>query len=283
MPFETCAINEVTMIDAFRQRVVPITLAEIFDEANKISSSDQKVRKILAEITGRAKCEGVPQKSLEKMAELEVALLNFINREEISCLGVQCWTAMQNIYGISPCLTMGRLTEQGCPTACEVDLHGALTMLVQYLVSFKNVPPHFIDWTIQNQDDSNKFFAWHCGNVPQCLLAKGDSVKISKHSVLALDNSYGTAEFQLKEGVVTLNRLVEYDGEFKFLITKGRIVSDPRKLRGSWSWAEVDDLEELYDTLVYEGFTHHASMIHGDYVDSLVEFCRFAGIKPVVV
>jgi L-fucose isomerase-like protein len=61
------------------------------------------------------------------------------------------------------------------------------------------------------------------------------------------------------------------------------LLSDPRKLRGSWSWVEVDDLEELYDTLVYEGFTHHASMIHGDYVDSLVEFCRFAGIKPVVV
>jgi L-fucose isomerase-like protein len=178
---------------------------------------------------------------------------------------------------------MGRLTEQGYPTACEVDLHGALTMLVQYLVSLKNVPPHFIDWTIQHQDDSNKFFAWHCGNAPQCLLAKSDSVKVSKHSILALDNSYGTAEFQLKEGVVTLNRLVEYDGEFKFLITKGRIVSDPRKLRGSWSWVEVDDLEELYDTLVYEGFTHHASMIHGDYIDSLVEFCRFTGIEPVVL
>jgi L-fucose isomerase-like protein len=282
MPFETCAINEVTMIDTFRQRVVPVTLAEIFEEARELGSNDQKVKKVLAEITGRAKCEGVPSQSLEKMAKLEVALLDFINREEISCLGVQCWTAMQTIYGISSCLTMGRLTEQGYPAACEVDLHGALTMLVQFLVSLKNVPPHFIDWTIQHQDDSNKFFAWHCGNAPQCLLAKSDSVKVSKHSILALDNSYGTAEFQLKEGVVTLNRLVEYDGEFKFLITKGRIVSDPRKLRGSWSWVEVDDLKELYDTLVYEGFIHHASMIHGDYVDSLVEFCRFTGIEPVV-
>ncbi|MCL5986386.1 MAG: hypothetical protein M1371_07445 [Actinobacteria bacterium] len=283
MPFETCAINEVTMIDTFRQRVVPVTLAEIFEEANGLSSSDQRVKKILSEITGRAKCEGVPSQSLEKMAKLEVVLLDFINKEEISCLGVQCWTAMQNIYGISSCLTMGRLTEQGYPTACEVDLHGALTMLVQYLVSFRNTPPHFIDWTIQHQDDSNKFFAWHCGNAPQCLLAKGDSVDVRKHSILALDNSYGTAEFQLKEGVVTLNRLVEYDGEFKFLITRGHIVADPRKLRGSWSWVEVDDLKEFYDTLVYEGFIHHASMIHGDYVDSLVEFCRFTGIEPVVV
>ena len=146
--FETCAINEVTMIDAFRHRVVPITLSEIFNAADKISINDQKVKKILAEITGKAKCEDVPQKSLEKMAKLEIELIDFIKREEISCLGVQCWTAMQNIYGISSCVTMGRLTEQGYPTACECDLHGALTMLVQYLVSFKKVPPHFIDWTI---------------------------------------------------------------------------------------------------------------------------------------
>jgi len=283
MQFETCAVNEVTMIDVFRQRVVPITLAEIFEEAKKLESDDKKLKKILAEITGRVKCEGVPSQSFEKMARLEVALHEFIDREVLSCLGIQCWTAMQNIYGVSSCLTMGRLTEQGYPAACEVDLHGALTMLIQYLISFRNVPPHFIDWTIQHQEDSNKFFAWHCGNAPQCLVAKNDSVNVNKHSVLALDNSYGTAEFQLREGFVTINRLVEYDGEFKLLITKGRIVPDSRKLRGSWSWVEVDDLEELYDTLVYEGFTHHASMIYGEYIDSLVEFCRFTGIEPVVV
>ncbi|GAH24894.1 unnamed protein product, partial [marine sediment metagenome] len=30
-------------------------------------------------------------------------------------------------------------------------------------------------------------------------------------------------------------------------------------------------------------FTHHASMIHGDIASSLIEFCRFTGIEPIVV
>jgi len=67
------------------------------------------------------------------------------------------------------------------------------------------------------------------------------------------------------------------------LITKGEIIPSKDKLRGSWGWVKVSDLANLYRTLVEEGFTHHASMIHGDISDSLVEFCKFTGMEAVVV
>ena len=67
------------------------------------------------------------------------------------------------------------------------------------------------------------------------------------------------------------------------LITRGKLIPSKDKLRGSWSWVEVPDLERLYRTLIEEGFTHHVSMIHGDITSSLVEFCRFTGIEPVDV
>ncbi len=93
----------------------------------------------------------------------------------------------------------------------------------------------------------------------------------------------GTGEFQLKPGVVTLSRLQEHDGKFKMLVTKGKIVASQQKLRGSWSWVEVPDLDKLYATLVKEGFTHHASLIHGDYSRALVNACELLGIEAVVV
>lgn len=282
-PFETCAINEVMLIEKFRQRVIPLTLADAFYQANMIDEKDRETKSIVAEIRERTDCSKVSQESILKAAKLEKVLSDFIAKEDISCLGVQCWTAMQEIFGISSCLTMGRLTEKGYPAACEVDLHGALTMLVQYLCSFKTTPPHFIDWTIQNQENENVFFAWHCGNAPSCLAAPDFRPQVDKHSILLSNTSYGTLEFQLRSGVVTLGRLVEYDGQFKMLITTGKIVEDKRKLRGSWSWVEVDDLEKLYETLVYEGFTHHASLIHGNLIQPLIEFCRFTGIKAVIV
>jgi len=95
--------------------------------------------------------------------------------------------------------------------------------------------------------------------------------------------SQGTVEFQLKPGVVTFNRLVEYDGVFKMLITTGEIIPSEQELRGSWSWVQVDDLDFLYRVLVEEGFIHHASMIHGDFTLPIVDFCDFAGIEPVII
>ena len=93
----------------------------------------------------------------------------------------------------------------------------------------------------------------------------------------------GTAEFQLKPGVVTICRLVEYDGEFKMLVTKGEIEKADQDLRGSWSWVKVPDLDLLYRVIVEEGFIHHASMIHGDYVKPIVDACRLLGIEVVQV
>ncbi len=283
--FETCAINEFPMLEQFGQRVVPISIADIFHSAETIE--EEKISPIVEEIKRRANCEHVKEATLQKAARLELALKQFVKEKNLAGLGVQCWDAMQKIYGISPCLTMGRLTEQGIMTACEVDIHGALTMLAQYLASLNKTVPHFIDWTIQHQSMENVFLAWHCGNAPQILAAKKSPVCLEAHSILGptlgLERSEGTAEFQLKPGEVTLNRIVEYDGQFKMLITKGKAISSKDKLRGSWSWVEVPDLERLYRTLAEKGFTHHASMIHGDISSCLLEFCKFAGIEAVVV
>jgi L-fucose isomerase-like protein len=95
--------------------------------------------------------------------------------------------------------------------------------------------------------------------------------------------SGGTAEFQIKSGEITINRLVEYDGKFKMLITKGRIIPSEDELRGSWGWVEVADLDKLYRTLIEEGFIHHGSIIHGDISPIIAQFCKFTGIQTVTV
>ncbi len=284
--FETCAVNEFPMIEQFSQRIIPISLVDIFNRADEVVD-EKRVARIIDEIKESANCEWVKEETLRKSTRLEIALKEFAQEKDLSAMAVQCWSAMQEIHGISACLTMGRLTQQGIMTACEVDIHGALTMLVQHLASLKATVPHFIDWTIQHQREKDVFLAWHCGNAPMGLKARNSQIYLKSHSILGeslgRERCEGTAEFQLKEGKVTLSRIVEYDGEFKMLITKGEIIPSKDKLRGSWSWVKVSDLANLYRTLVEEGFIHHASMIHGDISDSLVEFCRFTGMEAVVI
>lgn len=285
--FETCAINEYPMIEQFGQRVVPISLADVFAAANALADDDPLITAIVDEMCEVADCRAVDRTALLKAAKLEQALLNWADEKSLSGMGVQCWTAMQEVYGISSCTTMGRLTERGIMTSCEVDIHGALTMLVQHLASLGTTVPHFIDWTIRHQELEDVFLAWHCGNAPQGLACAGCPPRLRSHSILNRlvgdQISQGTAEFQLKPGVVTLNRLVEYDGQFKMLITTGEIIPSDQELRGSWSWVQVDDLDYLYRVLVEEGFIHHASLIHGDFTVPIADFCDFAGIEAVIV
>lgn len=285
--FETCIFSEDAMMRQFRQRVVTSSLPDIMNRAVTPGDNNSQIQKILRDMKEQADLSEPDEDSLKSIAGLEYALKQFADDKQLSGMGIQCWTAMQEIYGISPCYAMGRLTDQGIMTSCEVDIYGVLTMLVQYLASLATTPPHFIDWTIQHQEWEDVFLAWHCGNAPPSLVSRNSRIKISYQSVLGvtlgIERSMGTAEFQLKPGVVTLCRLHENNGKFKMLITTGETIESDQSLRGSWSWVKVNDLNKLYATLVKEGFVHHASLIHGDYTQAIENACDFLGIETVTV
>jgi len=285
--FETCSFSEAPLIEQFDQRVVQLSMADLFDGAGRIEDDDEDVLRIMDELEGGPYQVKMDRENLLKSARLEVALLRWADEKDLSCMAVQCWSAMQDVYGVASCLCMGRLTARGLMTACEVDVLGALSMLLQYEAAMEATVPHFIDWTIQHQEHENRFYAWHCGNAPLCLAAEPEKVQIGTHSILdrVADPAkcQGVAEFQLTPGPVSLNRLIEEDGDFKLLITNGVIVQDDATRRGSWSWVEVPDLKYLYRTLVEEGFIHHASMIHGDLSNALEGVCHHLDIDPVLV
>jgi L-fucose isomerase-like protein len=284
--FETCIFSEDHLMRKFKQRVIPVDLADIMSRADSLKDSPA-VKKIVKNIKAEADSSAIAAATLQNIAGLECALEQFAAEKGLSAMGIQCWTAMQSVYGISPCYAMGRLTDKGIMTSCEVDIYGALTMLLQYLASLGETVPHFIDWTIRHQERENVFLAWHCGNGPPSLACREGDISLKSHSILGpslgIDRSMGTAEFQLAPGAITLSRLQEHDGKFKMLVAEGEIVASQQKLRGSWSWVEVPDLDKLYATLVKEGFTHHASLIHGDCSRALANACELLGIEAVVV
>jgi len=285
--FETCISNEDALLNSFNQRVVPTSILDIMLRLEGLKENDPGLQKISREMNNEVDLSALGKEKVRNIAGLQLALKQFAAEKGLSALAVQCWTAVQQAYGISACYALGRVTGSGLMTACEVDVYGALTMLIQNLATLKTVPPHFIDWTIRHQTRKNLFLSWHCGNAPVSLACRPQGISIHPHSILSKqvgkDRSLGTAEFQLKPGVVTLCRLTEYDGEFKMLVTRGEIVESTQRLRGSWSWVKVPDLDGLYRTLVEEGFTHHASQVHGDYTAPIRDVCGLLGIEVVLV
>ncbi len=119
-PFETCAINEVALIEKFRIKVVPYTLLKL--KADMESTGENDVEEIKNGIEKSFECKLVDSKIISKIAKLEYVLRKYAAEENLSGFGIQCWTAMQEEIGLSPCVSMGRLTDNGIMCACEVDL-----------------------------------------------------------------------------------------------------------------------------------------------------------------
>ena len=289
-PFETVAYDEAAMIRKFKQMVIPVNLSDITDNAKALADDDPRVqarinefREDYAEIT-------VSDRYLLNASKLELAMTEFWQTSRLSAMTMQCWPSIQRLMGISVCTTYGRLTGKGMLTACENDVLGALSMLVCHRAALGETVPHFFDWTILHRDAPNQLLAWHCGNAPACLARDPEERALRSRKdmtgtaeVLEGDVQAGLSQFQIRPGPVTFCRLVEYEGHWKMLITTGEIVPSDETLAGTWSWVEVEDHDRLYRTLVEEGFIHHASMIHGDYTQAMLQACKFLGIEPVVV
>lgn len=288
--FETVGYDEAALIAKFGQNVIHSELSDIVARAQALSDDDPQVTGRAASIRGEVGEMSVSSAWLLKAAKMEQAVVEFCERNRISALAMQCWPSIQNLWGFSTCALFGRLTGQGLLTACETDILGALSMLVNYAAALHETVPHFIDWTIQHRENENRFLAWHCGNAPACLADDARRAAIrSRRDMEGLavsgpeDTQAGLYQFQVRPGKVTFCRLAEYDNRWKMLIAPGEIVPSDETLAGTWAWVEVRDHRQLYRTLVEEGFVHHASMIHGYQVDALKLACKFLDIDAVVV
>jgi len=288
--FETVGYSEAAMVAKFGQNVIYRDLAEIVLGAQKLADDDPGVVSIMEEMRSNVPVISVANDYLVKEAKMEAVLTEFWRESGLSAMAMACWPAIQSLFSFSTCGLFGRLTGQGMLTACEADILGAASMLVNYSAGMGESIPHFVDWTIQHRVNKNRLLAWHCGNAPVALARDPRRVALrSRHDmkgtlpVMPGDSQAGLFQFQLKPGPVTFCRLAEYDGEWKMLIAEGEIIPSDEDLAGTWSWVEVKDHEKLYRTLVEEGFIHHASMVHGKQTEILRLACKFLDIKPVQV
>jgi L-fucose isomerase-like protein len=263
--FETCAIDEQILLSTFGIRTIPITSQRIFSMVDELKDDDPDVVKTITDIKNKADTSALSEEQLKRMAKIEVVMKGWAYQMKLVGLGVG--------FEVPPYI-QGRLIDQGIMVGFEVDIMGCLTMLMHYSASLRTKFPYLIDWNLKHPEKKNIFLVWHVGNAPPSMA----------ESEVRLD-SEGMSHFKLKSGPVTFSRIVEYDGNFKMLISKGKLLSlgEEGDARYTWAWAEVEDLAKLYTTIGKEGFVHHASMIYDNYNHAIKDACFFLGIQVVEV
>lgn len=254
--------------------VVTVDLSEMIGAAEKVSDTDGDLQKKLAAINayGRIPAHIKPQQ-IAKQAKWSLAVDRWIEANECDASAIQCWRSLQDNFGCATCLTMSMMGEELMPSACEVDIMGALSMYALALAS--GAPPAILDWNNNYADHVDKCVCTHCGNFPKKFI--GDTPEIGELDVLGetigREKCFGAVKGKVKAGPMTYFRISSDDraGTLKTYLGEGEFTDDPFGMDGGIAVTKVKDLRKLMRFVTQNGFEHHVAMVRGHHADVVNE------------
>jgi L-fucose isomerase-like protein len=271
--FQTVRFSE-KLLQASGITVVTVDLSEIIAAAQAVSDDNGDLKQKLGEIEKYGRIPGhILRDNIVKQAKLSVTVDRWIKDKGCDASAIQCWTSIQDNFGCATCLTMSMMGEHLMPSACEVDVTGAVSMYALALAS--GTPPALLDWNNNYGNELNKCVCTHCGNFPKTFM--GVEPEISNLDVLGTmigpEKCFGAVKGKVKSGPMTYFRISTDDtrGVIKGYVGEGRFTDDPFPMDGGIAVTEVPRLRDLLGFLCRNGFEHHVAMVRGNYANAVEE------------
>lgn len=269
--FNTVRYSE-KILDRHGIRVTTVDLSELLARASNLDADAAVVRAKVDSIRNYAPGSSVPAGKLEQMARLGVALDEWMQAQAIGATAIQCWTSLQQHLGCNACTLMSMMSQNLLPSACEVDVTGALTMVAMQLAA--GTPAALVDWNNNYGDDDDRCVLFHCGNWARSFLPDlriGTAPILG--SILGEENTWGALEGRTPAGPLTFGRLTTADttGSIRGYVGEGDLTNDPLDTFGNRAVARVPGLQRLMQRVCREGFEHHVVMTRSRTAAVLLE------------
>lgn len=270
--FNTCRASE-KLLQRAGVTVVPVDLSEIIFAADSIPQDDPRLEKKMETLGCYAAIPEAYKDKVIKIGRLALAVEEWIVKEKVDAVAMQCWDSLELNYGCAACSVMSMLGENLVPAACETDIAGAVSMLALTLASEE--PSALADWNNNFAEDRNKCVCTHCGNFAKSFI-KND-IKLAPLGVLGRTlgkvKTFGAVNGKVTEGDFTFFRISTDDprGCIKSYLGEGRITNDPYGMDGCIAVTEVDNLQKLMKFICKNGFEHHVALVRGHMADVVNE------------
>ncbi|NDL62399.1 L-fucose/L-arabinose isomerase family protein [Acerihabitans arboris] len=277
--FNTVRYSE-KLLERMNVSVETLDLSEIFTRVGNLSDNDLRVGEKLALLKDNADAGAIPAEKLHTMAKLFVVISEWVMANDIDTTAIQCWTSLQENLGINVCSIMSVMSGQLMPSACEVDVMGALSMYA--LASCSLSPASIADWNNNFGDEQDKCVLFHCGNFPSESLespAMGTADIIG--TTVGCENTCGAVHGRMKAGPLTYFRLSsdDFTGKVRAYVGEGQVVDDPLDTVGCRAVVQIPAMEPLLRHICEQGFEHHVAMNHSATAAVLHEaFTKYLGI-----
>ena len=193
--FNSVKVNEGELMEKFGMQIVPIESQEIIRTVDKFIEQNDDAEAILKDLDAMdASYINVDEEARKKMAALICAIRFLAEKYQCTTVASDCWSLIGSHYGIACCFAFGYLSGLNIPTACETDIHGAVSAILAQASTLYECPSFLADITIRHPYNDNAELLWHCGPFPPALSKEGVCIKDCKGS------------YQLKDGHLTLVR-----------------------------------------------------------------------------
>jgi L-fucose isomerase-like protein len=280
------AFNTVRFSEKLLERsgisVETLDLSEVLGRAALLRNNDLEVEEKLTQIKVYVPTESIPHEALIKMAKLGVVIDTWMEERELVASAIQCWTAMQEHYGIVPCSLMSMMSNRLMPSACETDIAGVVGMYALQLASGN--PSAIVDWNNNYGNDPDKGVMFHCSNLPIDLFVNEnveDRPMMDYQKIIAgtvgKENTYGTIVGRLSEGDFTFCRVSTDDlnGRISAYVGEGELTGDKF---GGYGVFRIQNLQGLLHHICENGFEHHVAINRSNSACALTEaFEKYLG------
>jgi L-fucose isomerase-like protein len=270
------AFNTVRYSEKLLERsgitVETLDLSEVFGRIERLKDTDDAVAAKLDTIKRYVSTDRVPEAALLKMSKLGAVIDGWMKASELTVSSVQCWTSMEEYFGVVPCTVMSMMSENLLPSACEVDTMGTLSMYALTLAS--ETPSALLDWNNNYGENPDKAVCFHCSNLPKHFFKE---VKMDFQQIIAgtvgKDNTFGTLDGTVKPGAMSYARFStdEFAGTITGYVGEGKFTDDPLNTFGGAGVVEIPRMQELLRFICENGFEHHVAANFAEVAGSVQE------------
>ncbi len=257
-----------------------LDLSEVFGRAARVKADDPRLKAKFEKVAAYIPANGIPGESITRMAKMGVVIDEWVAASHLDATAIQCWTSMEEFYGVVPCTLMSMMSNALMPSACETDIAGVTGMYALALASGK--PSAIVDWNNNYGDDPNKGVIFHCSNLPKDLFVESsvhveDVPHMDYQAIIAgtvgKDATYGTVVGRLKAQPFTYCRVStdDYNGKVLAYLGEGRMTDDPLSTFGGYGVVEIPNLQGLLRHICENGYEHHVAVNPGETSAAVLE------------
>ncbi len=269
---------------------------DLFEAFNK-HAGDERIPGIVKEMEEELGAGNKKPEILSKLAQYELTLKDWVQehkgyRKYVAIAG-KCWPAFQTQFGFVPCYVNSRLTSQGIPVSCEVDIYGALSEYIGTVISQdtvtlldinNTVPKDMYEADIKGKFDytlKDTFMGFHCGNTASGKLSFCEmKYQMIMARALPIGVTQGTLEGDIKPGSITFYRLQSTaDNKLRAYIAQGEVLPVATRSFGSIGVFAIPEMGRFYrHVLIEKNFPHHGAVAFGNYGKALFEVFKYIGV-----